>query len=320
MGDTAIAVRCTGVTKTFGDFTAVDNLDFTIPRGSVCAFVGQNGAGKTTTIRMLVGIFAPDAGSLEVLGEASPATVRHRVGYLPEEKGLYKKMRAAEVIAYFGKLKGMDRRTANHAARELLERFGLGEWSNKRIETLSKGMGQKVQFLGTLIHDPELLILDEPFSGLDPVNRQVMLDGIAQAKSDGKTVLFSTHVMEHAEKLSDSVLMIHKGIKRLDGPIGAIKGDVRTIKLEFEGDGAFLAELPFVTSANVFGQTAEVELADETDPAELLQACAGRLALRLFDRREPSLQEIFIRTVREVDGEAAAAAAVESTSGATDAA
>jgi len=305
MAEGDIAVRCSGVTKRFGEFTAVDALDFAIPRGTVCGFLGQNGAGKTTTIRMLVGIYAPDAGAVEVLGHADPAEVRHRVGYLPEEKGLYKKMRAAEVIAYFGKLKGMDGAAANRAATDLLERFGLGEWSNKKVETLSKGMGQKVQFLGTLIHDPELLILDEPFSGLDPVNRQVMLDGITQAKADGKTVLFSTHVMEHAEQLCDTVLMIHKGVKRLDGPVGALKGAVRTVRLEFEGDGTFLSDLPDVASATLVGQTAELELRDGADPAALLQACHERLAIRLFDRREPSLQEIFIRTVREVDGDAA---------------
>lgn len=299
------AVRCTGVTKRFGGFTAVDALDFAIPRGMVCGFLGQNGAGKTTTIRMLVGIHAPDAGAVEVLGNPDPAAVRHRIGYLPEEKGLYPKMRVAEVLAYLGKLKGMDRPAAAQRARQLLEQYGLPEWAGNKVETLSKGMTQKVQFLGTLMHDPELLILDEPFSGLDPVNRQVMLDGIAQAKRDGKTVLFSTHVMEHAEKLCDSVLMIHKGVKRLDGPVGAVKGAVRTVRLEFEGDGGFLRELPCVASASLFGQTAEVELAEGADGAELLAACAGRLTLRLFDRREPSLQEIFIRTVREVDGNAA---------------
>lgn len=302
------AVSCTGVTKRFGAFTAVKTLDFAIARGSVCGFLGQNGAGKTTTLRMLVGIYAPDEGRLEVLGSASPADIRHRVGYLPEEKGLYKKMKAAEVIAYFGKLKGMDRRAANRAAQDLLERFGLGEWANKKVEALSKGMGQKVQFLGTLIHDPELLILDEPFSGLDPVNRQTMIEGIAQARQAGKTVLFSTHVMEHAEQLCDTVLMIHKGVKRLDGPVGAIKGDVRSVRLEYEGDGTFLATLPCVARATTFGQSAEIELAEGADPAELLAACSTRLALRLFDRREPSLQEIFIRTVREADGEAPDAA------------
>jgi ABC-2 type transport system ATP-binding protein len=273
----AAAIRCSGVTKRFGAFTAVDALDFTVPPGTVCGFLGQNGAGKTTTMRML----------------------------LPEEKGLYKKMRAAEVIAYFGKLKGMDRGAANRAARDLLERFGLGEWAGKKVETLSKGMGQKVQFLATLIHDPELLILDEPFSGLDPVNRQVMLDGITQAKQEGKTVLFSTHVMEHAEQICDTVMMIHQGVKRLDGPVGAIKGAVRTIRLEFEGDGGVLTALPEIAAATVVGQTAEVELADGADPAALLAALNDKLAQRPFDRREPSLQEIFIRTVREADGEAA---------------
>jgi len=297
------AIVCERVTKRFGPVTAVDDLSFTVPRGAVVGFVGQNGAGKTTTLRMLLGIFRPDAGTLHVLGHDDPAAVRPRVGYLPEEKGLYKKMRAAELIAYFGTLKGLDRRTARARARELLARFGLADWADRRCEALSKGMGQKVQVIATLVHDPELLILDEPFSGLDPVNVQAMLDAVTDAKRAGKTVLFSTHVMEHAEKLCDSVLMIHRGRKRLDGPIGAVTGEVRTIRLEFEGDGAFLRGLPFVQSANVFGQSAEVELRDGTPPEALLDACRERLRLRLFDRREPSLQELFIRVVHAAESE-----------------
>ena len=166
------------VTKRFGDFTAVDDLSLQVPKGCIYGFLGQNGAGKTTTIRMVMSIFHPDAGAITVLGEPDAQRVKDKLGYLPEEKGLYKKMKTAEIVAYFGKLKGMDATTANLKARELLTSYGLGEWLDKKCESMSKGMGQKVQLLGTLIHDPELVILDEPFSGLDPVNRDVMRDTI----------------------------------------------------------------------------------------------------------------------------------------------
>ena len=179
-----------GVTKRFGDFTAVDNLSMAIPTGSIYGFLGPNGAGKTTTIRMVMSIFYPDEGSIEVLGHPRAEEVKDRLGYLPEEKGLYKKMKTAEIVAYFGKLKGMDSSTAKIKARELLTQYGLGDWLDKKCETMSKGMGQKVQLLGTLIHEPELVILDEPFSGLDPVNMEVMRDTIRSIKEENRTVIF----------------------------------------------------------------------------------------------------------------------------------
>ncbi len=185
-----------GVTKRFGDFTAVDNLSLEIPTGSIYGFIGPNGAGKTTTIRMVMSIFYPDAGEIEVLGHPNAEEVKDRLGYLPEEKGLYKMMRVGEIVAYFGKLKGMDSTTANRRAEELLTKYGLGDWIKKKTQVLSKGMGQKVQLLGTLIHDPELVILDEPFSGLDPVNMELMREIILEMKREGRTVIFSTHVMK----------------------------------------------------------------------------------------------------------------------------
>ncbi len=292
------ALRLQGVTKRFGPKVAVDRLDLTIPRGAVYGFLGQNGAGKTTTIRMIMNILIPDEGELEILGQSDAASVKDRLGYLPEEKGLYKKMRAADILAYFGRLKGMPGRVAKDRAMELLTRYGLAESAKLRCGALSKGMGQKLQVLATLIHDPELVILDEPFSGLDPVNQQVMRDLILDLKRAGRTIIFSTHVMEHAEKLCDAVVLIHHGRKLLDGSIASVRsaGD-RAVHLDYEGDASFVASLPGVARIDDHGQSAEVFLEDGHDPQVLLKALTDRLRIRRFDLREPSLHDVFVRTV-----------------------
>lgn len=286
------------VCKRFGDFTAVGDLSLQIPRGSIYGFLGPNGAGKTTTIRMVMSIFYPDSGTIRVLGHPDAEQIKDRLGYLPEEKGLYKKMKTGELIAYFGRLKGMNGADARTRARELLERFGLGEWHDKKCEALSKGMGQKVQLLGTLIHDPELVILDEPFSGLDPVNMELMRDTILQMKREGRTVIFSTHVMAQAEEICDFIFLINKGKKVLDGPLSEIKatGD-RGIHLDYDGDGDFLRSLPGVTRVNDAGKSAELFVEDGVDPQQILAQIVGRLKVRRFDLREPSLHEIFFRAV-----------------------
>src|SRR5690606_21075971 len=196
------------LTKRFTGFTAVDDVSFAIPRGSIYGFLGPNGAGKTTTIRMILDIVAPTSGRISVLGRPSALEVRHRIAYLPEEKGLYKSMTAAEVMAYFGTLKGLARKDARRRARALLERHGLGEFADTKVQALSKGMGQKVQVLSAIMHEPELVILDEPFSGLDPVNQQVLEALIGELARAGGTVIFSTHVMQHAERLCDRLLLI----------------------------------------------------------------------------------------------------------------
>jgi ABC-2 type transport system ATP-binding protein len=287
-----------GVTKRFGSFTAVDNLSLRIPKGSIYGFLGPNGAGKTTTIRMIMSIFYPDQGTIRILDHPNAEEVKDRLGYLPEEKGLYKKMKAAELVAYFGTLKGMASGEAKVRARELLTRYGLGEWVDKRCEALSKGMGQKVQLMCTLIHDPELVILDEPFSGLDPVNVELMRDVILQMKRDGKTVIFSTHVMEQAEQICDYIFLIDKGKKVLDGTLASVKsGGPRGIQIDYEGDGAVLRTLPGVQRINDAGKTAELFLENGRDPQELLVQLAGKLRIRRFDLRDPSLHEIFIRAV-----------------------
>ena len=309
--DDALVLR--NVTKRFGDFVAVDNLSLNIPRGSIYGFLGPNGAGKTTTLRMVMSIFYPDEGEIEVLGHHRGEEVKDRLGYLPEEKGLYKKMKTAEIVAYFGKLKGMDKSTANHKARELLTQYGLGDWLDKKTETLSKGMGQKVQILGTIIHEPDLVILDEPFSGLDPVNRDVMRDTILQMKRDGRTVIFSTHVMEQAEQLCDSIMMIHKGKLAFAGTLADVKqGRDHGIQVTYDGDGRVLNDLPGLDRINDQGKSAEIYLHPGHDPQDALRWMLDKITVRSFDYREPSLHEIFKRTVEEQD------AALETASGGTN--
>ncbi len=295
-----------GVTKRFGPVTAVDRLSFQVPRGSVYGFLGPNGSGKTTTLRMVMSIFYPDEGRLRVLGRERALEVKDRIGYLPEERGLYKKMKTADLLAYFGRLKGMDRRLAKTRARDLLAEFGLGEWADKPCEALSKGMGQKVQLLAVLIHEPELMILDEPFSGLDPVNMESMRGAILQMKREGRTVLFSTHVMAQAEEICDYILLIDKGRKLLNGSLSEVKSSgPKGIRLDYDGDGSILRELPGVTRINDAGKSAEIFLEEGADPQEILARLVGRIVIRRFDLREPSLHEIFIRAVGAGEGRAA---------------
>jgi ABC-2 type transport system ATP-binding protein len=292
------ALSLHGVTKRFGEQVAVDRLDLAIPRGSIYGFLGPNGAGKTTTIRMVMSILLPDEGRIVVLGHPDAEQVKDRLGYLPDEKGLYKKMRAWEIVAYFGRLKGLGSTEARLKARELLARHGLGDAMDKKCEALSKGMGQKVQVLATLIHEPELVILDEPFSGLDPVNAELLRDVILDLKRQGRTVIFSTHVMEHAEQLCDYIFLIHRGRKVIDGPLSEVKQRAgKAIRLDYDGDGAALRDLPGVDRVNDAGKTAELHLAPGGDAQEVLKALVGRVRVRCFDLREASLHEIFVRAV-----------------------
>ena len=294
--DTSLVLQ--DVTKRFGDFVAVDRLSLSIPRGSIYGFLGPNGAGKTTTIRMVMSIIYPDSGRVTVLGHSNAEEVKDRLGYLPEEKGLYKKMRAGEIVTYFGELKGMPRAEAKRRATELLTQYGLGEWVDAKCEALSKGMGQKVQILGTLVHDPELVILDEPFSGLDPVNVELMRNLILDMKRDGRTVIFSTHVMEQAEQICDFIFLIDRGRKVLDGPLSEVRSaEGIAIRLDYDGDGSVLTELEGVARVNDAGKSAEIVPDDGVDPQQILAQLVGRVRVRRFDLREPSLHEIFVRAV-----------------------
>ena len=286
------------VRKSFGDFVAVNDISLRVPRGSIYGFLGPNGAGKTTTIRMMMSIFYPDAGTINILGEPNSELIKDRLGYLPEEKGLYKNMKTGELVAYFGRLKGMSRKDARAKSVELLKRFGLGDWIEAKCKALSKGMGQKVQILATMMHDPELVILDEPFSGLDPVNTEVIRDLMLDLKRQGRTVIFSTHVMEQAEQICDHVVLINKGRVLLDGPITQVRSTGgSTVQLDYEGDGTILKTLKGVTRVNDAGQHAEFVLAPGNDADDLLKQIVGRVKVRRFDNREASLHEIFVRSV-----------------------
>jgi ABC-2 type transport system ATP-binding protein len=312
-----MAIRLQGVSKSFGSQKAVDKLDLRVPRGSIYGLLGPNGAGKTTAIRIMLDIIGPDRGEVELLGSPVDDAVRERVGYLPEERGLYQKMRVAEHLAFLGVLKGMRRDAARREAERWLERMGLIDRANDAVETLSKGMQQKVQFLSTVLHRPELLILDEPFGGLDPLNVDLLKEIILERSREGATVLFSTHLIEDAERLCDRVCMIAGARKVLDGRVVDIKASAgrQEVALGVDGDADFLRELPFVVRTSDHGNYFEVRLADGADPQELLRAAVeAGVAVRHFELVEPSLREIFLDragrcpsdSIGRTDGERAA--------------
>ncbi|MCF7765970.1 MAG: ATP-binding cassette domain-containing protein [Verrucomicrobia bacterium] len=299
------AVRLTHVTKTFGAHTAVEDLSLEVPTGSVYGFIGPNGSGKTTTIRMILHIFHPDSGSVEVLGTATSRAANDRIGYLPEERGLYKKMTVKRVLTYYAGLKGMNTADARGLIDTWLERMNLGEWANRKVEVLSKGMAQKIQFISAVLARPELLILDEPFSGLDPVNLEVIHEAIVELRQRGTTIIFSTHDMATAEKMCDSIFMIYKGRKVLDGTLDSIQSRYGedTIRLRLNGSVDPLKGLEGVTLVRDQGRYQEVRYAG--DPQDLLRALVAKTEVRLFEVTRPSLHDIFIRIARPETGEAA---------------
>ncbi len=283
------------VSKTFGTVTAVDNLSLTVPRGSVYGFIGPNGSGKTTTIRMIMRIYHPDHGRIRIFGEEQSTAATDRIGYLPEERGLYKKMKVRELLEFYAHLKGL-RRPATQIDG-WLERMGLADWANKKVETLSKGMSQKVQFIGAVAAKPELLILDEPFTGLDPVNLEVLREAILDLKRSGATVIFSTHDMNVAEKMCDYVFMIFRGSKVLDGTLETIQASYGsdTVRLRLEGDSDTLSGLHGVARITNYGKYQELRLESGADPQKLLESIMQRDRVQLFEVTRPSLQDIFIR-------------------------
>ncbi|HTI72227.1 MAG TPA: ATP-binding cassette domain-containing protein [Candidatus Limnocylindria bacterium] len=288
------------VSKSFGAFQAVRDLSFAVPQGCVFGFLGPNGAGKTTTLRMVLDIFRPTSGSIAVLGAPSAFDVRHRIGYLPEEKGLYKKMKSWAVIAYLASLKGIDRRTAGRRARVLLERYGLGAVAETKIEALSKGMAQKVQVLAAIAHEPELVIFDEPFSGLDPVNQAVLEEVITTLRSEGRTLVFSTHVMQHAERLCDRLLIMSRGAKIFEGTLKeARRTQPVRVRLHSEEDLDFLSAVPGATGLEARGGGEwELRLTSDADPQAVLEACFARhVRLRSYNAAEPTLHDVFVNLV-----------------------
>jgi ABC-2 type transport system ATP-binding protein len=293
------AVILTGVCKQFDSFKAVDSVSLGIEQGTIYGLLGPNGAGKTTTIRMILRIILPDSGTVEVLGGAPGKVDKDKIGYLPEERGLYRRMKVIDLLTFLGEVKSMSRRDARKKAGAWLERVGLADAGQKKVEELSKGMQQKVQFVGTVLHDPDLVILDEPFSGLDPVNVNVLTDIILEFNRKGHTIVFSTHVMDQVEKLCREICLIDKGQKLLDGKLADIKKRYghNTVTVRFHGDGSFLKTLPEVASASDHGNELFLRLKDGADPGRVLSAAAERLAVQKFEIAEPSIHDIFVEQV-----------------------
>ncbi len=291
-----MVVQLEGITKRFGDIVAVDSLSLEVPSGVVYGILGPNGAGKTTTLRVLLGILTPDAGRVRLMGRPVGVDILSKVGYLPEERGLYPKEKVLEVLTYLGELKGLSHSEARDRALSLLEEFGLRDRASAKVEELSKGMQQKLQFISVLLHDPELLILDEPFSGLDPINSEILREKILEERSRGKTVIFSTHILEQAEKMCDYVALISRGRKVVDGKLTEIKAKYgkRTIKVEFEGDGEVFRQIPH-TSLRLYERFAEIETDLEVN--EVIKFLADKIKVYKIERTEPSLSQIYISLV-----------------------
>jgi ABC-2 type transport system ATP-binding protein len=302
---TASSVRVESVTKRFAGHTAVDRLSMEVASGGIFGLLGPNGAGKTTMIRLIMGILAPDSGSISLFGSGDDSRkLSARIGYLPEERGLYKKMKVLDHLIFLGETKGISRRDARVRAQGWLQRLGVADWAQKKVEDLSKGMQQKVQFAGALLHEPELVILDEPFSGLDPVNAQVMKDIVVELAASGRTVLFSTHVMEQAERMCDHIVIMARGAVVVAGAMAQVKAEFggRHVALGFlrgkKQAEAILADRTLVASIDDYGASAELQLAEGADPQALLAALVhAGVALRHFELVEPSLQSIFIARV-----------------------
>ncbi len=290
-----VAIAIHDVSKSFGGHTAVDRLSLSVPRGSLYGFIGPNGSGKTTTLRMIMRILLPDRGEIEVLGRHDTRAARDRIGYLPEERGLYKKMTVRRLLRYYGLLKGASSPALDQALDEWVGRMGLSEWVDKKIDALSKGMAQKVQFIAAVVSGPELLILDEPFSGLDPVNAEVLKDAVLALRRAGTTVVFSTHDMAMAERLCDRIFMIFRGRKVLDGTLDEIQSDygLDTVRVRTEAGPSALEGLGEVEDVNDRGNLQEVRW--RGDPQDLLHALAARTSVYHFEVARPSLHDIFVR-------------------------
>lgn len=301
MTDQNVTLTVTDVTKRFGDFTAVEDLSFRVRAGRVFGFLGPNGAGKTTTIRMIVGITAPDEGSVELFGQKMSPALQDRIGYLPEERGLYKKMKIADQLRYFAALKGLSSAEAERRMDAWLDRMELGEWKKKKTTDLSKGMQQKIQFISTVMHDPDLLILDEPFSGLDPINVEFLMNVISEFKTQDKTIIFSTHLMETAEKLCNDILLINKARKVVAGSLREVKESYgrNLIALRVTGGEDILIDPGLISRRVVHADELVVGLVNGTDPQVLLRRLIDSGAvISKFERVEASLNDIFIDQVR----------------------
>lgn len=294
------ALEVDNISKSYDDFEAVRNISFSIPQGNLFGLLGPNGAGKTTTMRMILSIILPDSGSIHLFGEPFSEAHKNRIGYLPEERGLYTKMKVIDHLVFLGEMKGMSSTDARKAGNEWLDRLEMSDRSGKKIEELSKGLQQKIQFIGTVIHRPKFVIMDEPFTGLDPVNTRTLKDTILFLKENGTTIVLSTHQMDQAERLCDDICLINRGEVILQGNLAQIKQQYRHNKVivEFSGDGKFIDDLPSVDHVDRYANYVEVTLKDSSGSRNLFKALADAdLDVRRFEAAETSLNQIFFEMV-----------------------
>jgi ABC-2 type transport system ATP-binding protein len=293
-------VALSHISKSYENKVAVEDLTLQIEPGSMFGLLGPNGSGKTSTIRMMIGITMPDSGSVSMFGKPYERESLKRVGYLPEERGLYKKMKVMEQLVFMGELRGLDKAVAAKRAHEWCEKLQIMEAVQKKTEELSKGMQQKIQFIATLMHDPELVVMDEPFSGLDPVNASLLQDTLIELKKAGKAILFSTHRMDQVEKMCDTICLIHRGHPVLQGGMREVKSRYERdhVVINYEGDAGFLKH-PAIQSFKDYGGYAEIKLKPHADAQDLLREAMAKAKIFRFELMEPSLEEIFIRTVGE---------------------
>lgn len=294
------AIELESVSKFFGKFPAVDSLSLRVPRGVVFGLLGPNGAGKTTTIRMIMNITAADSGEIRVLGSPMTRATQDRIGYLPEERGLYRKMKVLDHLFFLAAIKDVSRDDARRRIEEWSDRLELRPWLKKKVDELSKGMQQKVQFIATIIHDPEVLILDEPFSGLDPINTAIIKEYLSEFRKKGKTIVFSTHVLEQAEKLCDEICLLARSKKILEGNLRELKRRFSSnlLQLSVEAEPSQIAALPGVASSQPVNGGYLVGLAPGTDQREFLRRALERFPLQGFSAKEPELEEIYLDAVR----------------------
>jgi ABC-2 type transport system ATP-binding protein len=297
MADNTHALEIHGLTKSFGDIKAVSNASFDVPEGSIFGLIGRNGAGKTTIMRMMMNVYLPDSGDILIRGKKAGQEFRNSVGYLPEERGLYKKMKVLETILFFAELKGKKGKAVSDRAKDYLERFDLTDRMNSKVVELSKGNQQKIQFITTILHDPEFIILDEPFSGMDPININILKEMILEKKREGKIIIFSTHLMDFAERMCDHIAMINYGKIILNDSLSSIKArySQKNVTLAYEGDISFLKNNPIVEKMSDFGNSTGIRLKDRDQTQELLRLLLdNNVKVKRFDAEDISLQEIFI--------------------------
>ena len=289
------------VRKSYGSFEAVKGISISVPPGTIFGMLGPNGAGKTTTIRMIMDIIAPDAGEVRFFGHRRTRADLNRVGYLPEERGLYRKMKVLDHLLFLGELRGVKKAEALPKIESWLDRLDVAEWSGRKVEELSKGMQQKIQLVGTLLHDPEIVILDEPFSGLDPINQGLFKETLAEYKTQGRTIVFSTHVMEQAEKLCDHICLISRGRAVLQGELAGIKRDMsgHSYRLRAEGDLSKVPSVPGVEQVIEREGTVKILVSPETRGSDVLRELVSFLEVQEFAGEEPDLEEIFVKAVKD---------------------